>query len=212
MLLKAHEQAGDFLNSPAAASPTLDLSAAEGPGTIIGPYKLLERIGEGGMGLVYMAEQQQPMRRLVALKIIKPGMDSRQVIARFEAERQALALMDHVNIAKVLDAGTIEFRIADCELQIEGSSRAVIPQSQIRNPPLPGRPYFVMELVMCDWKLGNADEARALLKQAVAWLEMNEETLAKDKAYAEQLRHLLAEAEDLLGEPPPKMNGPAEMN
>ena len=75
------------------------------PGIEIGPYKLLQQIGEGGMGVVYMAEQSQPVQRKVALKIIKPGMDSRQVIARFEAERQALALMDHPNIAKVLDAG-----------------------------------------------------------------------------------------------------------
>jgi serine/threonine-protein kinase len=91
----------------------------EGPGSRIGPYKLLQQIGEGGMGTVFMAEQQEPVRRQVALKVIKPGMDSRQVIARFEAERQALALMDHPNIAKVLDAGTTES----------------------------GRPYFVMELV-----------------------------------------------------------------
>jgi serine/threonine protein kinase len=74
---------------------------------VIGPYKLLQQIGEGGMGVVFMAEQEQPVKRRVALKIIKPGMDSRQVIARFEAERQALAMMDHVNIARVLDAGTI---------------------------------------------------------------------------------------------------------
>ena len=91
----------------------------EGPGTIIGPYRLLEQIGEGGFGIVYMAEQLQPVRRKVALKIIKPGMDTRQVVARFEAERQALALMDHPNIARVLDAGATET----------------------------GRPYFVMELV-----------------------------------------------------------------
>ena len=91
----------------------------EGPGTCIGPYKLLQQIGEGGMGIVYMAEQEKPVRRRVALKIIKPGMDTKQVIARFEAERQALALMDHQNIARVLDAGTTET----------------------------GRPYFVMELV-----------------------------------------------------------------
>src|SRR5262245_35442333 len=78
----------------------------ETPGAILGPYKLLEQIGEGGMGLVFVAEQQHPVRRRVALKIIKPGMDSRQVIARFEAERQALAMMDHPNIAKVLDGGT----------------------------------------------------------------------------------------------------------
>ena len=91
----------------------------EKPGTQIGPYKLLQQIGEGGMGVVYMAEQQEPVERRVALKIIKPGMDTRQVIARFEAERQALAMMDHPNIARVLDAGTTES----------------------------GRPYFVMELV-----------------------------------------------------------------
>jgi len=91
----------------------------EGPGTVIGPYKLLQQIGEGGMGVVYMAEQEKPVRRKVALKIIKPGMDSKQVIARFEPERQALAMMDHQNIARVLDAGTTDT----------------------------GRPYFVMELV-----------------------------------------------------------------
>ncbi|MHC4483206.1 MAG: protein kinase domain-containing protein, partial [Planctomycetota bacterium] len=91
----------------------------EEPGTTIGRYKLLELIGEGGMGLVYLAEQQEPVRRQVALKIIKPGMDSKQVIARFEAERQVLALLDHPNIARVFDAGTTEA----------------------------GRPYFVMEYV-----------------------------------------------------------------
>jgi eukaryotic-like serine/threonine-protein kinase len=109
-LIGAVARAGDFLASPAVA---------EEVGASIGPYKLLEQIGEGGMGLVYMAEQQQPVRRLVALKIVKPGMDSRQVIARFEAERQALAMMEHASIAKVLDAGTTAS----------------------------GRPYFAMELV-----------------------------------------------------------------
>jgi serine/threonine protein kinase len=89
------------------------------PGTVIGRYKLLEPIGEGGYGTVFMAEQTSPVQRRVALKIIKAGMDTRQVIARFEAERQALALMDHPNIAKVFDAGTTET----------------------------GRLYFVMELV-----------------------------------------------------------------
>src|SRR5262249_12444407 len=93
--------------------------AAEAPGTVIGPYKLIEQIGEGGMGTVWMAQQTEPVKRLVALKLIKVGMDSRQVIARFEAERQALALMDHANIARVLDAGTTDI----------------------------GRPYFVMDLV-----------------------------------------------------------------
>src|SRR6185369_4031787 len=91
----------------------------EGPGTVIGPYKLLQQIGEGGMGTVFMAEQTRPVQRRVAVKVIKAGMDSKQVIARFEAERQALALMDHPNIARVLDAGTTSA----------------------------GRPYFVMDLV-----------------------------------------------------------------
>ena len=83
-------------------------SLAEQPGTKIGGYKLLEKIGEGGMGVVYMAEQEQPVRRRVALKIIKLGMDTRQVVARFEAERQALAMMRHPHIAPVLDAGATE--------------------------------------------------------------------------------------------------------
>ncbi len=105
-LLGAYPEAGSFLDSPAVpAAPTLDQPITEKPGTQIGPYKLLQQIGEGGMGVVYMAEQKEPVKRRVALKIIKPGMDTRQVIARFEAERQALAMMDHPNIAKVLDAG-----------------------------------------------------------------------------------------------------------
>lgn len=120
-LLKANDEAGDFLETPAFdVDITLAVdSMVEGPGSMIGPYKLLEKIGEGGMAVVYMAEQQSPVRRRVALKIIKLGMDTRQVIARFEAERQALAIMDHPNIAKVFDAGATET----------------------------GRPYFVMELV-----------------------------------------------------------------
>jgi serine/threonine protein kinase len=119
-LLRAYDEAGSSLDPPSPAFPATSGSGlAEGPGSRIGPYKLLQQIGEGGMGVVYMAEQTEPVRRRVALKIIKPGMDSAQVIARFEAERQALALMDHPNIAKVLDAGTTES----------------------------GRPYFVMELV-----------------------------------------------------------------
>jgi len=120
-LLAAHFAAGSFLASPVSKYvATAELTQlSEQPGTVIGPYKLLEQIGEGGMGIVYMADQQTPVRRRVALKIIKPGMDTRKVIARFEAERQALALMDHPNIARVLDAGATEL----------------------------GRPYFVMELV-----------------------------------------------------------------
>ena len=105
-MLRDHEQLGSFLESPASPfAATVDHQARETPGTLIGPYKLLEAIGEGGMGTVFMAEQTRPVKRLVALKLIKAGMDRRQVLARFEAERQALALMDHPNIAKVLDAG-----------------------------------------------------------------------------------------------------------
>src|SRR5262245_19898638 len=119
-LLRAHFDAGNFLSGHSPeTSPTIEQPCTERPGTQIGPYKLLQQIGEGGMGVVYMAEQVEPVKRRVALKIIKPGMDTRQVIARFEAERQALAMMDHVNIARVLDAGTTPA----------------------------GRPYFVMELV-----------------------------------------------------------------
>src|SRR5262249_53672434 len=122
-LLGALSRAGEFMRRPVASAAVVETAdeqpLTERPGAVIGPYKLLQQIGEGGMGVVYMAEQQQPIRRRVALKIIKPGMDSKQVIARFEAERQALALMDHQNIAKVFDAGATEG----------------------------GRPYFVMELV-----------------------------------------------------------------
>jgi tetratricopeptide (TPR) repeat protein/serine/threonine protein kinase len=121
-LLRAHQAAGNFLQGnrpPAKPVATVDEPIREGPGTVIGPYKLLEQIGEGGFGVIFMAEQTDPVRRKVALKILKPGMDTRQVVARFEAERQALALMDHPNIAKVFDGGATAS----------------------------GRPYFVMELV-----------------------------------------------------------------
>src|SRR5438270_10063413 len=107
LLLKAHAEGQGPLDREAFGGDRIEPYPAmtECPGTVIGPYKLLEQIGEGGFGVVYMAEQQQPVRRKVALKIIKPGMDTKEVIARFESERQALALMDHPNIAKVLDAG-----------------------------------------------------------------------------------------------------------
>ncbi|SIO58316.1 WD40 repeat [Singulisphaera sp. GP187] len=119
-LLEARADRGSFLERPALeTTAAFEGRPAEAPGAVIGPYKLLEPIGEGGMGTVWMAQQTEPLRRTVAMKLIKAGMDSRQVIARFEAERQALALMDHPNIAKVLDAGTTES----------------------------GRPYFVLELV-----------------------------------------------------------------
>src|SRR5262249_38803640 len=125
-LLRLYECAGSFLEQPAAAAE----AAAAGTGAFsdaapetarpfVGAYKRLQRIGEGGMGTVWLAQQREPIRRLVAVKLIKAGMDSKQVIARFEAERQALALMDHPNIARVIDAGTTAG----------------------------GRPYFVMDLV-----------------------------------------------------------------
>jgi serine/threonine protein kinase len=105
-LLLRHAQTDSLLDpSKAGAGATVSQPAVERSGVRIGPYKLLELIGEGGMGTVYMAEQTAPLHRMVALKVIKPGMDSRQLLARFEAERQALALMDHPSIAKVLGAG-----------------------------------------------------------------------------------------------------------
>src|SRR3954466_4159187 len=107
VLLHAYEEQASFLESPpVGGAVTIDPPAPESPGTVIGPYKLIEPIGEGGMGTVYLAQQTEPVKRLVALKLIKAGMDSKQGIARFEAERQALALMDHPNMARVLDAGT----------------------------------------------------------------------------------------------------------
>ncbi len=146
-LLKAHDEAGGFLGSPSSAelpqpaaiapaahadatgenprksdpdaTESVMQPATERPGTRIGPYKLLQQIGEGGMGSVFMAEQEPPVRRKVALKVIKAGMDTGQVVARFEAERQALAIMEHPHIARVLDVGATDT----------------------------GRPYFVMELV-----------------------------------------------------------------
>ncbi len=119
-MLAARDQAGSFLEKPAkSAAITVDYALAERPGSVIGPYKLLEQIGEGGFGVVFVAEQMHPVRRKVALKILKPGMDTRPIVARFEAERQALAIMDHPNIAKVHDGGATPS----------------------------GRPYFVMELV-----------------------------------------------------------------
>jgi eukaryotic-like serine/threonine-protein kinase len=120
----------------------------EAAGTTIGPYKLLQQIGEGGMGTVYMAEQTEPVRRRVALKIIKPGMDSRQVIARFEAERQALAMMDHQNIARVLDAGTTGAKDEGGRKKDEQETTNRPNSSFILHPSsFSGRPYFVMELV-----------------------------------------------------------------
>src|SRR5882762_5881587 len=143
-LLLAYEHAGNFLKRPAGERPMKAVQAfpaVEKPGDRIGHYKLLQQIGEGGCGVVYMAEQEAPVRRRIALKIIKPGMDTNNVMARFEAERQALALMDHPNIAKVFDAGATES----------------------------GRRYFVMELVRglkitdyCDLKSLTTEERLGL--------------------------------------------------
>jgi eukaryotic-like serine/threonine-protein kinase len=150
-LLRASAGASLFLEQPAVAPQlllTVDApSADEAPGTVIGPYKLLEPIGEGGMGAVWMARQAEPVKRLVAVKLIKPGMDSRLVLARFEAERQALALMDHPNIAKVLDAGEIGAP-GPAALVPGGSRKHVSHPAQGRESRLAGgRPFFVMELV-----------------------------------------------------------------
>ena len=145
MLAAAEDE--HFLAEPTGAGPVAPgntPAVGEGPGTRIGPYKLLQQIGEGGFGVVFLAEQEQPVTRRVALKIVKLGMDTRQVIARFEQERQALALMDHPNIARVLDAGATAT----------------------------GRPYFVMDLVKgepiveyCDKNNLTIDERLALFTQ-----------------------------------------------
>jgi len=142
VLLNAHGQYNQMLDGEGIVA-TLDRTVSEGPGTQIGPYKLLQQIGEGGFGVVFMAEQTEPVRRRVALKVIKPGMDTRQVIARFEAERQALALMDHPHIAKVLDAGTTG---EGTRGQEPGASSSLVagPRPLV---PSAGRPFFVMELV-----------------------------------------------------------------
>jgi serine/threonine protein kinase/Tfp pilus assembly protein PilF len=152
-LLKSHEEMGDFLEeSPdeAVSQARIAALADEKPLDRIGRYKLLQRIGEGGCGVVFMAEQEEPVRRRVALKVIKPGMDTESVIARFEAERQALALMDHPSIAKVFDAGATDS----------------------------GRPYFVMELVRgvkitdyCDEHSLTTEERLKLFMQVCAAIQ-----------------------------------------
>lgn len=138
-LLDAHADADNFMKSPPAPGARDALLANEAAtlvvamekaGDRIDRYKLLQEIGEGGMGVVYMAEQEEPVRRRVALKIIKLGMDTRQVVARFEAERQALALMDHPNIAKVLDGGATESPVSDVEGRARHSVRADDPSSK----------------------------------------------------------------------------------
>ena len=137
-LLLSHEKNRNFMDQPAGLLiQTPDQSCPEQLGTMIGPYKLRELLGEGGMGTVYVAQQEYPIRRKVALKLIKPGMDTREVLRRFEAERQALALMDHPHIARVYDAGTTES----------------------------GRPYFVMELIRGMPITDYCDEVNASLRE-----------------------------------------------
>src|SRR2546430_2578190 len=139
-LLKSNDRVGAFLDEPPSAiieEGRAKANAGEKPGDRVDRYKLLEQIGEGGCGVVFMAEQKEPVRRRVALKIIKPGMDTKSVIARFEAERQALAMMDHPNIAKILDGGVTET----------------------------GRPYFVMDLVQGLPIIQFCDEAKLSTRQ-----------------------------------------------
>jgi serine/threonine protein kinase len=177
VILRAHDQPGSFLARPAIdVGLTLDVPVepdecgcdpsgalvldgrriCDHAGARIGPYKLLEQIGEGGMGVVFMAEQEAPVQRKVAVKIIRPGMDNRQVIARFEAERQALALMDHPNIAKVLDAGTTNpsprSEVTNPKSETRNSNEERAPRAASDSGPRAlnfsrGLPYFVMELV-----------------------------------------------------------------
>jgi WD40 repeat protein/serine/threonine protein kinase len=139
VLLEGHFAGTGFLKEvPARPDQTVPVPPpSEAPARMIGRYKLLEKIGEGGMGEVWMAEQREPVKRRVALKIVKLGMDSRQIVARFEAERQALAMMDHANIAKILDAGTTGEAASQPPSSSHGGWEAAAP----------GRPYFVMELV-----------------------------------------------------------------
>jgi serine/threonine protein kinase/tetratricopeptide (TPR) repeat protein len=140
-LLQRNELAGSFLEVPAPGLPQTAGTSLEMPGQVIGPYKLLEKLGEGGMGTVWIAEREHPKQR-VALKLVKPGMDSKQIIRRFDAERQALALMSHNNIAKMLDAGTTES----------------------------GRPYFVMELVKGVPITKYCDETQASVQERLQLL------------------------------------------
>src|SRR5438876_10687080 len=183
-LLVAYEKGSDTLDELTRKTPR-DEAGRVGtdcaPNSVIGRYKLLEKIGEGGFGVVYLAEQKEPVKRRVALRIIKLGMDTRQVVARFEAERQALALMDHPNIAKIFDAGATDSPLTpslcpdggegvrrESEEDAHAKSKITNHKSQI----LQGRPYFVMELVRgvpitqyCDETQLSPDERLQLFLQ-----------------------------------------------
>ena len=134
---EAGDEPGPIIETPPKETPASKLPAEDVPGALIDRYRLLEKIGEGGFGAVYAAEQDQPVKRRVALKVIKLGMDTREVIARFEAERQALAMMDHPNIAKVFDAGATQ----------------------------KGRPYFVMELIQGERVTTYCDKSSFTIRQ-----------------------------------------------
>ena len=138
-LLEAHEAAGEFLERPPFLSEARTDAAGPASGERVGPYRLRRVLGEGGMGIVYLAEQEEPLRRTVALKVLKPGMDTRRVIARFEAERQALALMSHPGIARVHDAGATDR----------------------------GRPFFVMEYVEGRPLVEHCDERRLSVRERI---------------------------------------------
>jgi serine/threonine protein kinase len=153
-LLRAHERMGSFQDRAPPLDGMVDAPLTERAGSVIGPYKLIEPIGEGGMGVVFMAEQTHPVRRLVALKLLKPGLDTRRVTARFEAERQALAMMDHPHIAKVLDGGATSRSVENEGEPAEGSGS--------------GRPYFVMELVKGVPITRFCDERRLTPRQRLA--------------------------------------------
>jgi serine/threonine protein kinase/tetratricopeptide (TPR) repeat protein len=165
-LLRIHDEQPGFLETtPIPRFATNALAGTEQPAMQIGPYKLIRQIGEGGFGAVFLAEQEKPLCRTVALKILKPGMDTRQIVSRFEAEREALALMDHPNIAKVLDAGAVD----DGRLTVDSEKDEFSP-STVHYPPSTagGQPYFVMELVKGDTITSYCKEHRLAVRERLA--------------------------------------------
>jgi non-specific serine/threonine protein kinase/serine/threonine-protein kinase len=171
-LLRLHEGAGSFLERPAAGPPatgafpdaTEQAPSLETPGAVIGNYKLVEPVGEGGMGSVWMS-QQEPVKRLVALKLIKARMDSRQVLAQFEAERQALALMDHPNIARVLDGGTTA---AGRPKEAKAAYEEALAVRKYLADEFPNRPELRHDLARSHFNLGTLFQATNRVKEAEA--------------------------------------------